>query len=238
MARLFWLRGGSGSHWIGTLARRGRPLALSLVCLASFGLGCGDSSGGAPLPDGAESDGAGSDGADDATVLSDAAVADSRGDADVQEDTSQLSDASDTSADAGGDATGPDWGSDVPPVLVAPPLPDGPPDFVAENSFLFTGDAPIQTGVAPGALPEKRLAVVHGLARDTAGVPLPGVRTTITALPEVGHTLSRADGRWDLAVPGGGDLVVRFDKARPDSPRCSAASTSAGTSTPGRPTWS
>jgi hypothetical protein len=52
--------------------------------------------------------------------------------------------------------------------------------------------------------------VVRGrvLARD--GSPLAGALVSILGRPELGVTLSRADGMWDLAVPGGGPLTVAF----------------------------
>lgn len=118
----------------------------------------------------------------------------------------------DASIDPDGALPG-DAGDETPPVIQPPPLPEDPTDFAAANDFLFTGPGAIQTGVAPGALPAYRLSVLHGRTLDTSGNPLPGVRATITGHGELGRTLSRLDGRWDLAVPGGGSLVVRFDLA-------------------------
>jgi len=43
--------------------------------------------------------------------------------------------------------------------------------------------------------------------------PLPGVAVTIKDHPELGQTLTRSDGRYDLAVNGGGVLVLDFEKA-------------------------
>src|SRR5262249_26496650 len=46
--------------------------------------------------------------------------------------------------------------------------------------------------------------------RDTTGLPLPGVRVSILGKPELGFTVSRADGHFDLAVNGGGALTAVF----------------------------
>ena len=43
--------------------------------------------------------------------------------------------------------------------------------------------------------------------------PLPGAVISILDHPEFGQTLSRADGRFDLAVNGGGILTVNYEKA-------------------------
>ena len=49
------------------------------------------------------------------------------------------------------------------------------------------------------------------LTRD--GAPLSGVKITILQHPELGQTLSRADGMFDMAVNGGGVLTFRYEKA-------------------------
>ncbi|HEU6453721.1 MAG TPA: RHS repeat-associated core domain-containing protein [Gemmatimonadaceae bacterium] len=81
------------------------------------------------------------------------------------------------------------------------------------TAFLYTGTDPIQTGVAPGTIDALRGAVIRGRVLDRAGTPLPGVLLTILDHPEFGLTASRADGRFDLAVNGGGELTVRYAKA-------------------------
>jgi RHS repeat-associated protein len=122
--------------------------------------------------------------------------------------------------------------SDEPPIT--PPPPDEPPitpppsDPVAvapgldatvttglweAAAFLFSGADPIQRDVTPGALEPARMAVLRGRVLDRNGSPLPGVTVSIHGAPELGHTLSRADGRFDLAVNGGGDIVVQFEKS-------------------------
>jgi len=81
------------------------------------------------------------------------------------------------------------------------------------TSFLYTGANPIQTGVAPGTITAERAAVLRGLVTDRNNAPLSGVAITILGHPEFGQTLTRLDGRFDLAVNGGGALTVDYAKS-------------------------
>lgn len=100
------------------------------------------------------------------------------------------------------------------PGLTVPPLdPTQPTSLFKATEFLYTGSAPIQTGVAPGAIEVKRAAVIRGLVLDREGNALPGAVVSILNHPEFGQTLSRADGMYDLAVNGGGLLTVRYEKS-------------------------
>jgi RHS repeat-associated protein len=97
------------------------------------------------------------------------------------------------------------------PGTVAPPVRPGVGTAVgASTEFLYTGPSPIQTGVAPGTIDPARAAVVRGRVIDRSGAPLAGVTISILGRQEFGQTLSRADGMFDLAVNGGGLLVVRY----------------------------
>ena len=49
------------------------------------------------------------------------------------------------------------------------------------------------------------------MTRD--GVALSGVQTTVLGRPGFGQTLSRTDGMFDMAVNGGGILIVHYEKA-------------------------
>ena len=82
----------------------------------------------------------------------------------------------------------------------------------AATEFLYTGTNPIQTGVAPGTIEPQRVAVLRGRVLDRAGAPVPAVQITVLGHPEFGQTLSRADGRFDLAVNGGGMLTLSYEK--------------------------
>ena len=100
------------------------------------------------------------------------------------------------------------------PISVAPALDGGTStDPVSSTTFLYTGVNPIQTGVAPGTIEFKRAAVLRGRVLDRSGAALTGVTISILAHPEFGQTLSRADGRFDLVVNGGGLLTVDYAKA-------------------------
>lgn len=100
------------------------------------------------------------------------------------------------------------------PSDVAPVLDLGEAtDFVDGVAFLYAGDPPIQTGVAPGTIDGARVAVVQGRVLDERGGALPLARVTVLGHPELGQTLSRADGAYDLAVNGGGQITVVLEAA-------------------------
>jgi len=84
--------------------------------------------------------------------------------------------------------------------------------MAAATEFLYTGSAPIQTGVELGTIEAKRAAVLRGKVLSRNGNPLMGVKITILNHPEFGQTLSRTDGMFDLAVNGGGYLTVNYRK--------------------------
>ncbi|HTN52791.1 MAG TPA: fibronectin type III domain-containing protein [Anaeromyxobacter sp.] len=97
------------------------------------------------------------------------------------------------------------------PAAVAPPLDRTvATSFADAVSFLWAGPTPIQTGVVPGSLDEERVAVLRGKVRDASGSPLPGVTIAQLDHPELGSTLTRADGVFDLAVNGGGPVMVEY----------------------------
>lgn len=100
------------------------------------------------------------------------------------------------------------------PAIVAPALNRAEITTVDEaTSFLYAGPTPIQTGVAPGTIVPQRAAVVRGRVLTTEFQPLSGVTVRIAGHPELGQTLSRADGAYDLAVNGGGTVRVGFERA-------------------------
>ncbi len=83
----------------------------------------------------------------------------------------------------------------------------------ASTAFLYTGTNPIQTGVASGTIQPFQASVVRGKVLVPSGQPLSGVRISVLNHPELGQTLSRPDGMYDLAVNGGGPLTLVFSKA-------------------------
>jgi RHS repeat-associated protein len=100
------------------------------------------------------------------------------------------------------------------PSTVAPPLdPTVATTLFVATEFLYTGENPIQTGVDSGTINPLRVAVLRGRVLDRASDPVTGVTITILDHPEFGQTLSRLDGRFDLAVNGGGPLTVDYVKS-------------------------
>ncbi len=116
---------------------------------------------------------------------------------------------------AGFDSTGCTLPASPPadPATVAPEAdPTKVTDFASGMSFLFLGDPPTQYGVVAGTIDPVAAAVIRGRVLDAAGAPLAGVEIRILDHPELGATQSRADGRFDLVVNGGGLLTVTYAK--------------------------
>jgi RHS repeat-associated protein len=99
-----------------------------------------------------------------------------------------------------------------------PPLPSPPPlDHSVATSladaagFLYSGDNPIQTGVAPGTIDRTRIAVLRGRVIDQKGNPVGGVIVSVMSHAEFGQTKTRTDGQFDFAVNGGAPLTLVFE---------------------------
>jgi YD repeat-containing protein len=76
--------------------------------------------------------------------------------------------------------------------------------------FLYEGDPRVQFNVAEGAIDPRRAAVIRGRVLTRDGTPLPAVRIGVHRHPELGGTLSRANGAFDLVVNGGGALTLDY----------------------------
>jgi len=101
----------------------------------------------------------------------------------------------------------------VDPVEVAPPFSIAETTSVHDaTSFLYSGNNPIQTGVNPQTIVPEQAAVVRGQVTDRFGNPVVGVKITVDDGPEYGQTFSRTDGYLDLAVNGGGQLTLIYEK--------------------------
>jgi RHS repeat-associated protein len=112
-------------------------------------------------------------------------------------------------------ATATSGGGPLPPdpKTVAPPVDQTvATDLFTATTFLYSGSNPIQTGVQPGAIDPRRVAVLRGSVQSQNGSPLAGATVAILNHPEFGQTLTRADGAYDLAVNGGAQLTVSFTK--------------------------
>jgi hypothetical protein len=56
------------------------------------------------------------------------------------------------------------------------------------------------------------VAILRGRVTDASGAPLETVTVRIKDHPAFGHTVTRADGHFDMAVEGGGPLFVEYEK--------------------------
>jgi hypothetical protein len=98
------------------------------------------------------------------------------------------------------------------PALIAPSIENPDTDFQGSIEFLFNGSPPIQRGVTPGTLCGERVSVIRGRVLDNQNKPMSQVKITVQGHPEYGHTLSRVDGQFDLAVNGGGVLTLDYQR--------------------------
>ncbi|MBJ7470981.1 MAG: hypothetical protein JHD16_06740 [Solirubrobacteraceae bacterium] len=123
--------------------------------------------------------------------------------------------------DAPGDKPGDRPGENPPPgpgpipdpSKVAPKLNEDAATSVYDATrFLYSGDNPVQRGVAPGTIDDQRVSVIKGKVVDRDGKALAGAQVTVLDHPEFGYTQTRADGAYDLAI-NGANLILVFEKA-------------------------
>ncbi len=63
-----------------------------------------------------------------------------------------------------------------------------------------------------GALSTATVAVLRGRVLNRMGGGIGGVRVTVLGRPDLGRTATRSDGRYDVAVGGGGPVTLRFER--------------------------
>ncbi len=96
---------------------------------------------------------------------------------------------------------------------VAPPLDQTTfVDPASAAEFIYAGTNSIQTGVAIGVIQPTRASVLRGRVLRSDGTPLASVRVSVLGHPELGQAVTRADGYYDLAVNGGCELRLNFEK--------------------------
>jgi hypothetical protein len=103
---------------------------------------------------------------------------------------------------------------DTVPVLVAGTIDRTVSTILSEvNKFIYSGATKIQFGVDTSQINAARFSTIRGTVVKRNGLPLPGVKVTILGHTEFGYTFTRSDGKFDMAVNGGGPLTVelRYD---------------------------
>jgi len=99
------------------------------------------------------------------------------------------------------------------PSEVATPLPTTEILPFAESiRFLYESSDPIQRDADVTVFDDKALAVISGTVKDRENVPISGVRVSVVGHPEYGWTLTRVDGSFDLAVNGGGMVLLNYER--------------------------
>lgn len=97
--------------------------------------------------------------------------------------------------------------------LSPPPLDQTVATTLNEQiEFLYTGDDPIQKEVNPEVIEPRRVAVLRGTVQTADKTLLSGVTVTVCGHDELGYTTTRSDGMFDMAVNGGGQLTVQYEK--------------------------
>ena len=80
------------------------------------------------------------------------------------------------------------------------------------TSFLYTAPDPVHRDLDQDQLDAKRVSVIHGRVISSKGKGLRDVRVSIQDHPELGYSMSRSDGRYDLVVNGGATYVLRYQR--------------------------
>lgn len=98
------------------------------------------------------------------------------------------------------------------PAIGPPPVRPGEVSLVRDTAATWTtGSNPRQTGVTPGALDERRVALRTGRVVDRTGGPIENVVVTALGAPDLGQTLTDAHGFYTFAFNAGGSTVLTFD---------------------------
>ena len=103
--------------------------------------------------------------------------------------------------------------------LSAPALSGlGEGTFADATTFLYDPNNPNavqvkQSDAVPIVIDSNRQSVIRGRVLGQDGLPLSQAKITIKDRPQYGQTYSRTDGWYDLAVEGGGGLIVNFTKS-------------------------
>ena len=100
------------------------------------------------------------------------------------------------------------------PVHRLTPVPDPTVETTVASGaeWLVGGPDPVQVGVAPGTIEQRRATILHGNVLNSSGDPLPGVAIRVAHHPELGSTLSQAQGTFDMAINGGGRMTLIYQK--------------------------
>ncbi|MBI2440089.1 MAG: hypothetical protein HYV35_01835 [Lentisphaerae bacterium] len=99
------------------------------------------------------------------------------------------------------------------PESIASTPSNGVVSLIYDNvAFLFTGTNAIQTGVSPGAIDSLRVVVLRGRVLDDSSAAVSGVTVTVNSHSELGQTLTRTNGAYDIVVNGGGPVSMNFAK--------------------------
>ena len=101
------------------------------------------------------------------------------------------------------------------PATQAPPLSENTPipqSNTEKFEFLYQGADPIQKNVDVTKIVDDRLTPIRGKILKDSDTPVEGVKVSVKDHPEYGYTLTRNDGMWDLAINGGGTVIVEFSK--------------------------
>ncbi|HXU04618.1 MAG TPA: hypothetical protein VN903_26835, partial [Polyangia bacterium] len=85
-------------------------------------------------------------------------------------------------------------------------------DLQQTTAFLYEGSNPQQIGVPDGTIKRDRVGVCRGKVTDRNGLGVKGVVIRVVGRPEYGFTQTGDDGVFSLAVNGGQQLSLRYER--------------------------
>ncbi len=94
-----------------------------------------------------------------------------------------------------------------------PVFKPAPVSLAAATEHHYRGSKALQVGVEENAIVAQRAAALKGRVLGRDGQPLAGVTVDVAHHPELGSTLSQADGAFHLVVNGGGHVCIHYTKA-------------------------
>jgi YD repeat-containing protein len=79
------------------------------------------------------------------------------------------------------------------------------------NTWIYSGQDPLQSGVAPGTIVRAHAALAKGLVLTREGFPLSGATVSVASHPEFGNTVTQTNGEFEMVVNGGEVLAFRIE---------------------------
>ncbi|MBN2694594.1 hypothetical protein JXR93_08015, partial [bacterium] len=86
------------------------------------------------------------------------------------------------------------------------------PSFSDRVDFIYKGENAIQFDVQDGAIDSNKVSILRGKIESDSGEAIEGAKISILNSDFYGWTISRKDGWFDIAVNGGSQFVIKYEK--------------------------